>query len=1078
MNLHVPQTIEAQVEAAQLMAVQEHIVTAQSHRPVMGIVQDTLIGTYELTSKDTFLTQEEIMDWCMHIKRFDMPPPTIVYPRKLWTGKDAFSMLLPTSTSLGTPLKDPYIANGILIRGQLKKKTLGRSQRSLIHILFNDKGPKVTIDFMSDLQRGVANWFSTQGFSIGISDFLTPEETQTRISELYEETVQDIHAHVNAPEQWINRRLNQARDTMGRAALESISRDNRLLRIVQSGSKGSNVNILQIMACLGQQNIKGQRIPCHIAGRALPCFRAGTTNPEARGNVKNSFRTGLTPYGYFFHTIGGREGLVDTAVKTSESGYIQRQLVKSLEDITAHADMTVRDSSGKVIQFMYGDDGRDGTSLEFVSDGNERVATPCPVDRLTQNASIHQEDVVMDDMAVPRLLKALQDVPKVRRIVSNVLKDHSYASNAAEQGLERWERARIAAGEMVGVLAAQSLGEPVTQLTLNTFHFAGISAKNVTLGVPRFRELMGATKKQKTPCVTLTYATPQQAKAAAKTFHKRTLSDFVACHKHEKTRPDDIARILNANALDEYDHLLELDPIKMHEVGLELDDIVDKLETQQTSWKIIGRESRDLPPAVLVSYTGRRANEPIAQFMRTQIQGVGSIITGATHDGCEVYTDGSDLYKCRTLKDILHIDSNDPIDVLKSYGIEAARTVLLRELEAVMSFGGSYVNPRHLKLLVDWMTFDGQLTSANRHGARRRGGDLPIARATFEQPVEVFLDAALHNKTDILSGISEQLMFGCVPTCGTTLCEAIEDPECISKHQTETPIEEEDIFTTSMKRRSPPLVPPPRPPSHAPWEMPVMNPPPPRPPSHAPWEMPSARPPSHAPWEMPVMNPPPPRPPAHAPWEMPSARPPSHAPWEMPSARPPSHAPWEMPSARPPSHAPWEMPVKNPSRADTWNRNTLNERQPWAEAAYSPSSPQAAYSPSSPQAAYSPSSPQAAYSPSSPQAAYSPSSPQAAYSPSSPQAAYSPSSPQAAYSPSSPQAAYSPSSPQAGYSPSSPQAAYSPSSPQAAYSPSSPQAVYSPSSPQAAYSPSSSADPYNFVATKLTGKKRTLATIS
>ena len=131
MNLHVPQTIEAQVEAAQLMAVQEHVVTAQSHRPVMSVVQDTLIGTYQLTDMDTFLTRAEMMDWCMHINRFDMPPPSIIFPEQLWTGKDAFSMLLPKSVFYGTPKNEPYIAHGILLRGQLNKKQLGLS---LIHI--------------------------------------------------------------------------------------------------------------------------------------------------------------------------------------------------------------------------------------------------------------------------------------------------------------------------------------------------------------------------------------------------------------------------------------------------------------------------------------------------------------------------------------------------------------------------------------------------------------------------------------------------------------------------------------------------------------------------------------------------------------------------------------------------------------------------------------------------------------------------------------------------------------------------------------------------------------------------------
>ena len=946
MNLHVPQTIEAQVEAAQLMAVQEHVVTAQSHRPVMSIVQDTLIGTYQLTDMDTFLTRDEMMDWCMHIKRFDMPPPSILYPRQLWTGKDAFSMLLPKSTFYGAPKNDPYIAHGILLRGQLNKKQLGRSQRSLVHLLFNDEGPKATVDFISDLQRGIANWFSTQGFSIGISDFTTTHRTKTRINEVYEDTVRDINAREDASEQWINRRLNQARDTMGRAALETITRDNRLWRIVDSGSKGSNVNILQIMACLGQQNVKGQRIPCHVAGRALASFKAGDTNPEARGMVKNSFMDGLTPYDYFFHTVGGREGLVDTAVKTAESGYIQRQLVKCLEALKAHADMSVRDSAGNIVQFVYGDDGRDGTSLEWLSDGVERVATPCPVDRILAREEACNKTPLMDFYAVPTLLNALKDVPKVQSIVGNVLKDHPYAADAAVEGLERWEKARIAAGEMVGVLAAQSLGEPVTQMTLNTFHSAGISAKNVTLGVPRFRELMNASKKQKTPSTTLVYATPAEAKAACKTFKKRTLGDLVARHIHAPTKPERICTFADEKVDDVYDHLIELDPARMREAGIELDDVVDVLEDVQTAWHIFPRERRDLPPAILVSYKGRRVQEPITQFMNTQVQGVGKIITGAVVDECKVYTDGSDLATCSGLEHVLHVDSNDPMDVLKTYGIEAARAVLLRELDAVMSFDGSYVNPRHLKLLVDWMTYGGEITPANRHGVRRRAQDLPIARATFEQPVEVFLDAAANEKKDVLTGISEQLLFGCLPSCGTTMVDAVTDSSYASKMQEmekeadEELYAEEGIFDASDMFSSAPA----------------------------------------------------PQPSAPA-WMMPATRKRKMA--SPPLAPPAQRAPWEM----------FQQTQAPPLRAYDYKMAPATTQQ-----AYSPTSPQQAYSPTSPAAysptspaAYSPTSP-AAYSPTSP-AADSPSSP-AAYSPSSPQASYAPTSPQAKYAPTSPQAIY------------------------------------------------------------------------
>jgi DNA-directed RNA polymerase beta' subunit len=1312
MNLHALQTVEAQVEAAQLMSVQEHVVTAQSHRPVMSIVQDTLIGTYELTSQDTFLDRADMMDWCMHIDNFTMPPPAVVYPRPLWTGAQAFSMVLPRGVCLGAPTADPYIADGVLLRGQLNKKTLGRSQRSLVHVIFNDVGPRASVDFMSSLQRGVANWFSTQGFSIGVSDFLTTPEVRQRVREVYEETVQELRARPDASETWVNRRLNQARDTMGRAALEAIHRDNRLRRLVHSGSKGSNVNILQIMACLGQQNVKGQRIPCTIGDRALPCFAPGEDAPEARGMVRHSFMEGLTPYDYFFHTIGGREGLVDTAVKTSESGYIQRQLVKCLEALTAHADMSVRDADGAIIQFAYGDDGRDATHLEFVSDGSARVAAPVPVDRLLARQRSLGRAPVIDGGAVPYLLRELEPVPKVRDIVANLLTaDEPHAPAVAAEAVERWHRARVAAGEMVGVLAAQSLGEPVTQMTLNsvewhaelvirwnspvrgatkngsvgalidglmsahdpqhpdpqeprttylelpagaaealtvdadgrvlwkpllavtrhppinadgsdtlvrvttasgrsvtctkaksflvvegprvreiagadlrvgmalpvafdlpapdqthvdlavyldktaapadpvpldrafgqllgghlahpdgsagdarnhlvrvasamcnddpartkipafaygapdafvrglldtyvaavgvvradgtiactarsamlsdgimlllhrigipsartsaanehtvvmsarmcdgrvvsappaklarmngvlldpvveivevrsdhpfvydltvqdtynmveasgiglrdTFHSAGISAKNVTLGVPRFRELMGVTKKQKTPSVTLTFPSRAEAAAGARRFHKRTLRDLATRQVHAPQDPDPVyAALPEGKVRDAYDHLIELDQTILDGLGMDVYDVVDRVRV--SGWVVAPRERRDLPAAIMATYTGRRAHEPLQKFLRTQISGVGATITSASADECKVYTDGSDLRTCLAIDP--QATSNDPNDVLRTLGIEAAREVLFRELHAVMTFDGSYVNERHLKLMVDWMTQQGTLTPANRHGVRRRAKDLPIARATFEQPVEVFIDAALRNKRDLLTGISEQLIMGCHLKCGTTMALAVETA-AYKEMKMNKPVRMVHNLVADPVERNPIMQP-------NSWQAP-----------------PHAYPPPAAPYA------PPPAP--YAPWEQPAAPPPApYAPWEQPAAPPPApYAPWEQPAAPPPVPAvPWEQPGYSPT----------------SPAAYSPTSPAAsgAYSPTSP-ATYSPTSPAAsgAYSPTSP-AAYSPTSPAAsgAYSPTSP-AAYSPSSP-AAYSPSSPKE-YSPSSPKE-YSPSSPAA--------------------------------------------------------
>ena len=162
----------------------------------------------------------------------------------------------------------------------------------------------------------------------------------------------------------ILRELSAIRDKAGKASLTALHKSNAPLTMALCGSKGSFINISQMIACVGQQAINGKRVPNGFEDRALPHFERHSKIPGAKGFVENSFYSGLTPTEFFFHTMGGREGLVDTAVKTAETGYMQRRLVKSLEDLVQHYDGTVRNSNNEVIQFKYGSDGLDPMMME------------------------------------------------------------------------------------------------------------------------------------------------------------------------------------------------------------------------------------------------------------------------------------------------------------------------------------------------------------------------------------------------------------------------------------------------------------------------------------------------------------------------------------------------------------------------------------------------------------------------------------------------------------------------------------------------------------------------------------------
>ena len=158
--------------------------------------------------------------------------------------------------------------------------------------------------------------------------------------------------------------LNRARDEADKIGRNSLSQDNKFVIMVEAGSKGSNINISQMISCLGQQNVDNKRIPYGFENRTLPHFKKYDDTPEARGFIESSFIEGLTPQEMYFHAMGGRTGLIDTAVKTSGTGYIQRRLVKGLEDLKLHYDMTVRNNKNKIIQFSYGDDNINPCKIE------------------------------------------------------------------------------------------------------------------------------------------------------------------------------------------------------------------------------------------------------------------------------------------------------------------------------------------------------------------------------------------------------------------------------------------------------------------------------------------------------------------------------------------------------------------------------------------------------------------------------------------------------------------------------------------------------------------------------------------
>uniref|UniRef100_A0A8C4WZI4 DNA-directed RNA polymerase subunit n=1 Tax=Eptatretus burgeri TaxID=7764 RepID=A0A8C4WZI4_EPTBU len=447
MNLHLPQTEEAKAEALVLMGTKANMVTPRNGEPLIAAIQDFLTAAYLLTHKvslkcdchcsatcnlfclifvtshfllllrqDTFLDRSRACQLIAAIlagqdvaMRLELPPPAILCPVCLWTGKQIFSLLLrpsqscPIMPNLRTKGKqysggedlcpnDSFVVlhNGELLAGSLDKATLGSgSKNSIFYVLLQDWGQTAATDAMSRLARISPAYLSHRGFSIGIGDVTPGPGLLCAKHELLSAGYKKCDEYISALkagklqqqpgcsaeetlEAVILKELSVIRDHAGKACLRELHKSNSPMVMALCGSKGSFINISQMIACVGQQAISGSRIPDGFEDRSLPHFPRSSKLPAAKGFVANSFYSGLTPTEFFFHTMGGREGLVDTAVKTAETGYMQRRLVKSLEDLCLAYDLTVRSATADVVQFIYGGDGLDPACME----GRDRPLEP------------------------------------------------------------------------------------------------------------------------------------------------------------------------------------------------------------------------------------------------------------------------------------------------------------------------------------------------------------------------------------------------------------------------------------------------------------------------------------------------------------------------------------------------------------------------------------------------------------------------------------------------------------------------------------------------------------------------------
>jgi len=386
MNLHVPQTEEARVEAEILMKVQDQIISPRHGHAIIKGQEDHISGAYYLTKKDTEFSKGEACRILTVAGINKLPKPD---RGEKYSGRLLFSMLLPEDFNLAYVSKlcqepvckkekceyDGYVVikNGKLISGAIESKGF---ESELIEKIVREYGSERARKFIDNATRISLYAISKFGFSVDLANYTLPDEAAKKIEEIEKNAKREVDALVmqyknrtlerlpgrtlrETLEDRIMMVLSKARDNCGPIVEKYLGSDSTSILMAKIGSRGSILNAIQMAALVGQQAVRGKRIYRGYKGRPLIHFKKGDLGAEARGFVLSSFKKGLNPKEYFFHSMGGRESLVNTAIRTARSGYMQRRLINALQDLVVREDMTVRDSRGIVVQFTYGGDGYD-----------------------------------------------------------------------------------------------------------------------------------------------------------------------------------------------------------------------------------------------------------------------------------------------------------------------------------------------------------------------------------------------------------------------------------------------------------------------------------------------------------------------------------------------------------------------------------------------------------------------------------------------------------------------------------------------------------------------------------------------
>jgi DNA-directed RNA polymerase II subunit RPB1 len=983
MNIHLAQSIQARNELKRIANVKYQIIGVKDSKPIIGCQQDALSGAFLLTQKDIKIKGSDAANILCNTssetkEKLEMD--------KEYSGQEVFTHIIPDGINI---LKKNdkgeitfQIKDGHLLTGLLDKTSLATEKNSIIHFIWDKYGPNKTRRFIDDVQKLVLNFLMQRGMSISFKDsFLEPKFSE-QIKKVLDNAVLEnkyiLTQYENEEDQIspliiessLYSQMNAIGSDVGATLKKNLNVENYFWALVTSGAKGSETNLQQMMGCIGQQAIEGRRINKKVEGRSLVYFHKDDDTPEARGFTRSSLLDGLKGYEAFIFTAAGREGLIDTAIKTAQTGYLQRKLIKGLEDLSIKYDGTNRNSRGVIIQYVYGENGinqssqteiklnimdMDNTKIEsvfgFTDDQikklekkhkismkdlkkfnekytnkmkkyrdemrsiqqralmnfktmEEKFMVPVNLFRITQDYSAKGENLELTPMEVLDTIEEFLNSPETKLLPGaskgnkRLIEDdkslkfileialHEYLSPNKcifEYGLSKnklkeiWKEITLSfvksmaePGEMVGILAAQSIGEPTTQLNLNTKHFAGVASKSgAASGVPRLIELLSFSKDIKTPQIIVYFddsirSDKNAVNKIASYFKYLSIGQLIDSAKiyydvgtEKSLSADNVSTPFFVN-----NQKAELSSLPfVFRIKMNLEKMLDKETTlldiktkfisywykNYTNTKTMKKNEKDVFSkisrcAILSNTTADKEQIIHIRFSMSSfnyqilvdflnivlenitlkgIDGIEDIAleeqrvlnfnkeTGASQVEKEfvVTTIGINLERIKYMKgvNLSRVIVNDIFTIYRNYGIEATRQILMIEYYKVL---GDKLNSTHLSLLVDMMTHNGETTSIDRHGLSKLESD-PCARASFEQTMDHFINAAIFNEKDTMKSISSNVMLGKVIPGGTGSFDLMIDTNKLENSEytsdetggriTFAPLEEDSILKDVLK---------------------------------------------------------------------------------------------------------------------------------------------------------------------------------------------------------------------------------------------------------------------------------------